>query len=433
MTERTGARHPVVSHPQESRFLRFSPEVRLVDGDSPALTFPRGFLAAGISAGLKESGRPDLGILTVAPQWWEDACSAGVFTTNAFAAAPVVVDREECDLERLVAVVMNSGNANACTGEQGLATARAMQQAAARAVGAPVQRVAVSSTGIIGVQLDAEVVVRGIHKAAAALRPDGGADFARSILTTDRFPKSCALEVSTPAGQVRLGACAKGAGMISPAMATMLCAVTTDARLTAEQAKALLRFTVDRTFNRISVDGEMSTNDSVLFLASGASGVGLSPADLSLFASALEALLLRVALMIVADGEGATKVIRIEVLGAENEGQAMKVARAVAGSPLVKTAMHGEDPNWGRIVSAAGAALAGRELPRASLRLAGVTVFSGGAAHRVSEVERSALVAAMREPEIEAVLDLGLGEATGCVYFSDLGHDYITINAEYHT
>jgi glutamate N-acetyltransferase/amino-acid N-acetyltransferase len=430
-----GPDHPVVRAPLESKLLAFPPGFQLVEpgGESPGATYPRGFLAGGIVAGLKDSGRPDMGVLAMEPQWRTNATSAAVFTTNSFAAAPVVLDREACDLEHLRAVVMNSGNANACTGEPGMTVAKAMQSACAEALDVAPASVAVGSTGIIGVQLDPEFMAAGARKAAAAIAPDGGPAFNRAIMTTDRFPKMCAADVDTTEGTVRLGVCAKGAGMIAPAMATMLCVVTTDAVVTPPQMDSALRQAVALSFNRATVDGEMSTNDTVLFLSSGASGVRPGQEGMTRFQAALEALLLRVALMMVADGEGASKVVRIEVSGAEDERQAVRVARAVAGSPLVKTAMHGGDPNWGRIVSAAGAAMAGRKLPDSTLRLCDVLVVAGGAACPVSDADRAAMATGMKEPEIMIALDLGLGAAKTHLYFADMGHEYITINAEYHT
>ncbi len=359
-----GPDHPVVVTPHESRFLSVPAGVALVEppGGSPGVTFPAGFLAGGIVAGLKDSERPDMGVLAVAPEWRAQATSAAVFTTNAFAAAPVIVSKTECDLAHLSAVIMNSGNANACTGVDGMVTARAMQTACAEALDVPSPSVAVCSTGIIGVQLDAGFMASAAKKAAAAIGVHGGPEFNLSILTTDRFPKACAYEVQTSAGPVRLGACAKGAGMIAPAMATMLCAATTDAVLSPGEMRTLLSAAVDSSFNRITVDGEMSTNDSVLFLSSGAAGVRPEGDDLSRFVGALEAMFLRLALMMVADGEGASKVMRVHVAGAENASDAVAVARAIGNSPLVKTAMQGGDPNWGRIISSAGGS-DGRERP----------------------------------------------------------------------
>jgi len=425
----------VVIAPADSRFWSLPEGARLVEeaGTSPGATYPAGFLGGGVVAGLKESRRPDMGVLTVAPERCSEAVSAALFTTNAFAAAPVIVNRTECDLGALAATVMNSGNANACTGASGLAVARAMQRSCAEVLGVPPARVAVGSTGIIGVQLDAAVMAAGAGKAAAAVRPGGGPDFNRAIMTTDRFPKACALEVATVDGTVRLGVCAKGAGMIAPAMATMLCVATTDAVLAPDDMRTLLSHAVDRSFNRITVDGEMSTNDTVVFMSSGASGVRLSSAGLEQFGSALDSMLMRTALMMVADGEGATKIMRLLVEGAESEASAVAVARAIAGSSLVKTAMHGGDPNWGRIISSAGAALAGKSLPRAVLHLCDVKVVEAGAACAVSSTDREKMVAAMKQPEIDIRLDLGVGEGATELFFADMGHEYITINAEYHT
>jgi glutamate N-acetyltransferase/amino-acid N-acetyltransferase len=430
-----GPDHPVVVAPLQSRFLGFPAGSRLEEpaAGSPGATYPAGFLAGGVVAGLKESGRPDMGALAVAPEWREGAASAAVFTTNAFAAAPVQLNRGETDLGRLLAVVVNSANANACTGEAGLRVARAMQQTAAQTLGVPAANVAVCSTGIIGVQLDAAFMAAGARLAASAVKPGGGPDFDHAIMTTDRFPKMCALEVALPEGTVRLGVCAKGAGMISPAMATMICVVTTDAVLTSEEMQILLDGAVGSSFNRVTVDGEMSTNDTVLFFASGASGVRPGEDGRRRLGSALDAMLLRIALMMVADGEGATKIVRVTVSGGEDDDQAKKIARAIADSPLVKTCMHGGDPNWGRIISSAGAAMAGRTLPRARLHLCGVLVVEGGAAYEVSGAEREAMTAAMKEPEIDVALDLGLGSASAELFFADMGHEYITINAEYHT
>ena len=430
-----GPNHPIVVAPLASRFFALPEGVQLVEpgGASPGATHPAGLLGSGVVAGRKDSGRPDIGVLAVAPAWRQQAASAAVFTTNAFAAAPIVVNRSACRLDGLLAVAVSSGNANACTGPQGLSVARAMQRACADGIGVPADQVAVGSTGIIGVQLDPAIVVAGVRAASAALKPDGGPEFNRSIMTTDRFPKTCAFTVETPDGAVRLGVCGKGAGMIAPAMATMICVVTTDAVVAAGDMQGMLGSAVDRSFNRITVDGEMSTNDMVLFLSSGASGVTLKGQSLRLFEQALQAMLLRVALMMVADGEGATKIMRVRVVGAETDSQAVSVARAIADSPLVKTAMHGGDPNWGRIISSAGAAMAGRSLPNAILELAGVRVVEGGAACPVSKEGHARMTAGVRMPEVDIWLDLGLSQASAELFFADMGHEYITINAEYHT
>lgn len=427
--------HPIVVSPLETRFFSLPEGVRLIETapGSPGVTFPDGFLASGLVVGLKQSGRPDMGVLTVAEEWRDQATSGVVATTNAFAAAPVVVTRDETDVDRLVAVAINSGNANACTGPGGLEVARAMQRACAHALGVPMRRVAVGSTGIIGVPLDAAFMAAATQRAAVAVDAGGGEAFGRAIMTTDRFPKGCALEVDLPGGPIRMAACGKGAGMIAPALATMLCAVTTDARLEPGEAQALLQTVATDTFNKVTVDGEMSTNDSVYFLASGASGVTVDGESRELFLDALRTLLLRIALMMVADGEGATKIMRVLVTGADDDATAARVCRAVAGSPLVKTAMHGGDPNWGRILSSAGAALAGRSLPHARLHICGVQVVEGGAAKAVPTGEWAQVVEGMKAPEIDIELDLGVADGSADLYFADLGHEYVTINAEYHS
>lgn len=430
-----GPEHPVVIAPHQSRFLDLPESFVFADPEegTGGPTFAQGFVASGISGGLKDSGRPDTGVLAVAPEWRGAATSAAMFTTNAFPAAPVVVDRADCDLTSLKAIVVNSGNANACTGEQGMATARATQKSVAEVLSLEPAGVAVASTGIIGVQLDEGRITTAARRASSEMGPYGGSAFAKSIVTTDRFEKTCAGSVATPAGMVRIGACAKGAGMICPAMATMLCFVTTDAVLTGEQADDLLKQAVDKSFNLVTVDGEMSTNDSVFLLASGASGVTPDTASLELIARALEFVLLRLALMMVADGEGATKIVRLRVDGAGSKAVAARVGRAVADSPLVKTAMHGADPNWGRVISSAGAAMAGESLPNASLQLCGVTVVEKGAACVVGEREQAQMAAEMKTAEIDIELDLGNGDAGAEIFFADMGHEYITINAEYHS
>jgi glutamate N-acetyltransferase / amino-acid N-acetyltransferase len=430
-----GPNHPIVVKPLQARFLALPEWARLEEpaGGSPGATYPAGFVAGGVVAGLKDSGRPDMGVLAMATEWRDKAASAAVFTTNAFAAAPVLVNRNETDLAHLVAVVMSSGNANACTGEPGLLVARAMQSACAETLGVPAGNVAVGSTGIIGVQLDPDFMAAGARSAAGAVKTGGGPDFDHAIMTTDRFPKMCALEVTLPEGTVRLGVCAKGAGMISPAMATMLCVVTTDAVVSPVAMQELLAKAIDSSFNRVTVDGEMSTNDTVLFLASGASGIEPGALGLARLGAALDAMLLRIALMMVADGEGATKIMRLQISGCEDDAQARKVARAIANSPLVKTCMHGGDPNWGRVISSAGAAMPGRSLPTSRLYLCGVLVVEGGAASVVSDDDGERLHAGMKQPEIDIALDLGLGAGSAELFFADMGHEYITINAEYHT
>ena len=427
--------HPIVVSPLESRFFSLPSNVSLVEprGSSPGITFPAGFLAGGIAAGLKQSGRLDTGVVAVAPEWAASASSAQVSTTNAFAAAPVIVSRTETRPGAMLAVIINSGNANACTGQQGLEVARTMQRSCAEALGIPTDRQGVASTGIIGVNLSAPLMAAAAAECASSLTTEGGASFARAIMTTDRFAKECALDVALSNGVVRLGACAKGAGMVSPAMATMLCVVTTDAVLGPVDAQDMLDAASGSTFNRVTVDGEMSTNDAVFLLASGASGIRPRGQDARLFSEALRTLLHRLALMMVADGEGATRVVRVRVSSAGDDETAVVVCRAVGDSPLVKTAVHGGDPNWGRVMSSAGAALPKRWLPDVSLSLCSIRVVEGAVGRELSPAEQESLAAAMRGREIEIDLDLGLEPGSSELYFADLGHEYISINAEYHT
>jgi len=358
-----------------------------------------GFRAAGVACGLKQGGSTDFGLITC------DADAVGsalLLTRNAAAAAPVRVCREECDRARIRAAVVNSGNANAAVGERGYRDALAMRDAAAQALALDARSVAIAETGPIGVPLEMEAVRRGVSEAASALSTLGGGDFAAAIMTTDRGPKQCTVR----AGGVTVSAQAKGAGMIEPRFATMLCFVQTDAHIPTPEAT--LRAAVAESFERITVDGQMSTNDTVLIQATGSSGRPL-PEGL------LDAILLQLALDIVADGEGATRVGRIEVAGGASSEEAERVARAIANSPLVKTAFYGRDPNWGRIAQAAGMALAGAELPELG----------------PDAIQAAELGSDTAEAEIGLRLDRGDSEA--CIYFSDLTHGYVEVNSEYST
>jgi glutamate N-acetyltransferase/amino-acid N-acetyltransferase len=375
---------------------------------------PAGFRAAGVACGLKPSGGIDLGLLVCdAP----DATSAARFTRSGVLAAPVVICQERCRLDALRAVAANSGNANAATGRQGLDEAARMQGAAAMVAGVPEDLVAVASTGVIGVQVEGERVIAGLRRVRERLRAQGDLELAQAIVTTDAFPKRASLEVQLPSGPVRLSAQAKGAGMIAPGFATLLCFVETDAALEAETADLLLGVCVKRSFERISVDGQLSTNDTVILICSGASGV------------ALDALLRQLALLVVSDGEGAARVARVVVYGGDPDGVEAS-ARAVANSPLVKTALHGGDPNWGRIAQSVGMALPGTAPLPVDIEIEGVTVCEGGQA---VPCDTEALAAAVRRDEVEYVIGLpGTGAETE-VFFSDLSHRYVTINAEYTT
>jgi glutamate N-acetyltransferase / amino-acid N-acetyltransferase len=378
-----------------SRWVTPPPQFEQLD---PAELAP-GFRAAGVACGLKGGGETDVGVLACDA---DRVTSALALTRNAAAAAPIRVCRQECDRDALRAVAVNSGNANAATGEQGYRDALAMRDAAAEALNVEPRTVAVAETGTIGVPLDVDAVTAGVSEAVQRLSPSGGEDFANAIMTTDKGPKRCTIR----AGEVTVSAQAKGAGMIEPGFATMLCFVQTDA--VVEDADEVLRSALAGSMERITVDGQMSTNDTVMLQATGASGAVL-PRGL------LEAVLLQLALEIVADGEGATRVGRAEVAGATSADEAERVARAIANSPLVKTALFGRDSNWGRIAQAAGMALAGEEL------------------EELGPDRIQAADLASERPEAELSINLGRGKASAHVYFSDLTHDYIRINAEYTT
>ena len=315
-----------------------------------------------MAANIKRSRLLDLGLLISD----EPCVSAAFFTQNAAAAAPVCVTREHGDLTSLRACVVNSGNANACTGAEGEAAALRMRAAAAQALALPAAQVAVASTGVIGVPLPMAKVEAGIAEAARQLSHDGGLRFASAIRTTDRLHKRGALDVEVPGGEVRLGFAAKGAGMICPNMATMLCFVTSDAVIAHDEWQELVRDAVAASFNRITVDGQESTNDMVLALANGASGVRLDDEGRQRIGAALRAALVSLAVAVAADGEGASTVVRLTLTGADGDAEAEAVARAIADSPLVKTAFYGDDPNWGRVAQAAGQALARLQRPPAS-------------------------------------------------------------------
>ena len=396
-----------------------------------SVTSPQGFVAAGVATGVKKRGKLDLGILVS-----QVPCvSAATFTQNAAAAAPVRLTRETGECGRLRAVVVNAGNANACTGKQGLGDAARMRLLTAQQLRLPVEQVAVASTGVIGQPLPMDRIEPGIIDTARAVRPGGGEHFAQAIRTTDRTPKRGALEIETPEGLVRLGVASKGCGMISPNMATMLCFVTCDARVPGDVWTAMVKGAVEGTFNRVTVDGQESTNDMVLGLANGAAGVAPGDEGMARLAEGLRAALLSLALAMVADGEGATKTVKLTVSGAPDAGQAERVARAVADSPLVKTAFYGRDANWGRIVQAAGQVLGGPGAAALDLDVAydGLAVVSGGQPAELGEGAQERLADIMTQPEIELTLDLKAGGGEATVYFSDLTHAYVTLNAEYTT
>jgi glutamate N-acetyltransferase/amino-acid N-acetyltransferase len=394
----------------------------------PRAGLPAGFRAAGVAAGLKASGARDLGLLVSdAPA----TTSAARFTRSGVLAAPVLVTQERARLDALRVIVANSGNANAATGGRGIDAAAKMQGAAAMAGGVEADQVAVASTGVIGVQLDDRAVVSGLARAHGELRPGGDADLAAAIMTTDAFEKRANLEVELPGGTVRLCAQAKGAGMIQPSFATMLCFVQTDAVMSAETADLLLGVCVKRSFDRISVDGQLSTNDTAILMAGGTSGVTVEPESEAeaRFGQALDALLRQLALAIVRDGEGAARVGRVVVRGGHAES-VERSARAVANSPLVKAALHGCDPNWGRIAQAVGMALPGTAPLALDIAIEGTQVCSAGSA---SPYDVRELAERVGREEVEFVIGLPGDGAETEVFFSDLSHAYVTVNAEYST
>jgi glutamate N-acetyltransferase/amino-acid N-acetyltransferase len=398
------------------------------DAPEPGVTAPQGFRAAGVACGIKKAGLDLALIVSDAP-----ASAAAVFTTNRAQAAPILVSRRQLEASagRAAAIVVNSGCANACTGPDGMAHAVAMADDTAAALACERSDVLVASTGVIGVKLDMAKVGRGIASAARALSREGGPDAARAIMTTDPFPKEVSVEIQSPAGTFRVGGIAKGSGMIEPIMATMLGFVTTDAAVAPALLQRALKAVVDETFNAISVDGECSTNDCVFALANGASGVSLGEPDYPLVVAALRQVCEPLAIGIVRGGEGATKLVTVRVTGGTSNVDARRAARAIANSLLVKTAIHGADPNWGRLVAVAGRSGAAFVPDAAAVRIGTVELFSGGAPHD----ERAAEAAEyLKGTDIVVEVDLGTG-GPGCsqMWTCDLSAEYVRINAEYRT
>ena len=408
-----------------SRWVPAPPHVRELSADAG---LPEGFRAAGVAAGLKESGNPDVGLLVCDA---DAAVSAARFTSSGTPAAPVLLTVERCRLDSLRAVLANSGCANAATGARGLKDAARTQEAAALATGLDPAEVALASTGSISHHLRVDAFLEGIEAARDRLDGRGDLAFQHAIETTDAFEKRATLEVGLPSGTVRLSAQCKGAGMISPRFATMLCFVETDARMTPETADLLLGVCVKRSFDRASVDGQLSTNDTAIMICSGASGVSVDPEseDELRFGEALDALLRQLSILMVADGEGAGRIARVVARGGHPEA-VERAARAVANSPLVKAALNGGDPNWGRIVQAVGSALPGTAPLPLDVWIEGTQVCAAGTAvpHDADAIGR-----AVQAHEVE--YEIGLpGQGTEVeVFFSDLSQEYVRVNAEYTT
>ncbi|MHB1323818.1 MAG: bifunctional glutamate N-acetyltransferase/amino-acid acetyltransferase ArgJ [Coriobacteriia bacterium] len=393
------------------------------------VTAPRGFLAAGVSAGIKKSGKRDVCVLAAE----RTSPAAAVFTTSSMAAPPVAVSRDHLSSGVLRAVVVNAGNANACTGPQGLADAHAMTAAVGTALGCAASEVAVCSTGVIGVRLPLDAVLAGANDACAALDRRGGDDAAEAIMTTDTFVKQLAISVTTNGRTFTVGGMAKGSGMIQPDMATMLAFITTDAPLSSSACEGILRSAVSRSFNRITVDSDTSTNDTCILMASGAEGGPvLKPGTVAHDAVAAAVLEVAVALaqMVVRDGEGATKFVTVTVKGARDEYDAEQAAFSIANSPLMKTALFGEDANWGRVAMAVGKSGAAVDSERLEIVFAGIVTCRDGTAVAFDEAEAAVVLA---RPEIEIVVDLNVGEAEATVWTCDFSYDYVRINGDYRS
>lgn len=403
--------------------------VRMIETIAGGVATPQGFVAAGGYVGIKAEGRGlDLALIVSE----HPATAASVFTTNRAQAAPVVVSKEHLADSGGVAraIVVNSGCANACTGSAGLKDAREMARLTADLVGCPENQVLVASTGVIGVNLKMDRLRDGLPRTFATLAPDQGPSAAKAIMTTDPFPKEAAARVAIGSAEITVGGMAKGSGMIEPMMATMLGFVTTDAAVPGPLLSRALREVVDDTFNAITVDGECSTNDCVMILANGASGVSIDETSYEAFVEALRAVCLPLAIGIVRGGEGATKLVTVNVSGAATSDEARRCAKAIANSPLVKTAIHGGDPNWGRLVAVAGRAGVEFELERAAVTIGPVVLFKDGKPFDEAAPEAAAY---LQNTELTVGVHLGVGSASSTVWTCDLSADYVRINAEYRT
>ena len=405
---------------------------------SSGVTTPQGFRAAGIGSGIKRanpaaaadpSGVPlDLALLVSDVP----ATASAVFTTNLAQAAPVLVSLEHLARSHGIvrAIIVNSGCANACTGDEGMRVARGMAEETARLVGCPIEQVLVASTGVIGVSLPIDKVASALPIALGALGADQGAAAARAIMTTDPFPKEASVQVTIGGRPAGIGGMAKGSGMIEPMMATMLAFVTTDASVPKPLLDRALTEVINDTFNAITVDGECSTNDCVMLLANGTGGATVDDSSYEEFVAGLRTVCRELALGIVRGGEGATKLVTVTVTGAATQQDARRAAKAIANSLLVKTAIHGGDPNWGRLIAVAGRAGVAFELSRAAVAIGSIVLFRDGRPY-----DESAPLAAeyLKRKDVDVSVDLGSGGATSTVWTCDLSADYVRINADYRT
>ena len=393
------------------------------------VTFPQGFKAAGVKAGIKKSGNLDVAVIYTE----REAAAAGVFTQNAVAAAPVFASKKVIATGTAHAIAANAGCANACTGAQGAKDARAMQEITAAALGCTPEDVLVASTGVIGINLPMDKMEAGLKAAVAALSTDGSASAGNAIITTDTYSKSCATEVTLGGKQVRFGAIAKGSGMIQPNMATMLAFITTDAAIDGKLLQKALSEVVEISFNMISIDGDMSTNDMAVVLANGAAGnakITAEGADYETFKATLAEICKGLSQRIASDGEGATKFLTVHVAGTKSFADAKTIAMSVAKSPLVKTAFFGEDPNWGRVICAVGYAGVPMNPETTVVKFGGIPVYAHGVG---ADYDEAALKKVMGEHDIVVDIDMGMGAQEATVWTCDFSYEYVKINGEYHT
>lgn len=401
----------------------------MIKKDTQGVTFAKGFTAAGVKAGIKKSGNLDVAVIYTKTQ----AVIAGTFTQNKVAAAPVYVSKEVVATGTAHAIVANAGCANACTGQQGLDDAHKMAQIAADELGVNADDVIVGSTGVIGVSLPMDKLEAGIKDAVANLSADGSGNAGRAIITTDTHSKSVTCEFELSGKTVRMGAIAKGSGMIRPNMATMLCYITTDIAIDQALLQKAVSGCVEKSFNMISVDGDMSTNDMVIVLANGEANnakITEENADYQIFFDKLMMLCTELAKQIAADGEGASKFLTINVKGAKSFADAKTVGMAIANSPLVKTAFFGEDPNWGRVICAVGYSGADMVPEKTVVKFGGITIFANGTGATYDE---KALAHVMKEKDIVIDIELNMGQEDATVWSCDLSYEYVKINGEYHT
>ncbi len=396
------------------------------------VTYPQGFQAAGVKAGIKKSGNLDVAVIYTE----QEAAVAGTFTQNAVASAPVRASKKVVATGMAHAITANAGCANACTGEQGEKDAATMQDITATALGCKADDVVVASTGVIGVNLPMDKMEDGIKQAVKELSTEGSENAGKAIITTDTYSKSCATEITLGGKEVRFGAIAKGSGMIQPNMATMLCFITTDAAIDSKLLQKALSEIVEVSFNMISIDGDMSTNDMVIVLANGAAGNAKiteeteENEDYKLFKATLQNICQELSKKIAADGEGATKFLTISVTGARNFAEAKTIGMSVAKSPLVKTAFFGEDPNWGRVICAVGYAGVPMDPNKTVVKFGDIPVYANGVGAAYDEAE---LRKVMEAHDIVIGIDMGEGDAKADIWSCDFSYEYVKINGEYHT